>query len=92
MKECNMKLVKFTKASKHDTHKVTVNASSLFNTNIAKNLPKGTTILADINGVTTVLRVNRAGRTLSTNAFPSKLQHPIVGCPIKYAVTNVRFV
>jgi len=84
-----MKEAKFTKASIHDVFKVTVRLNQL---DLPNNLPKGTEVLADIEGVTAVFKVNRTGQTLATDSFPTKLVHPRVGSPCIYSVSNIYVV
>ena len=82
-----------------DNKKVTIRKSQLFNWKMSSverfvllnHLNKiGNMVLMDIEGVTTVWRVNRANETLVTDAFPSKLRLPKVKKPVEYKVSNIK--
>jgi hypothetical protein len=100
MKDFNMK---FTKASKGDGTKVTVNVSELYDfLCTASQFPlttaqimkytqtAGNQIILELGGVPTLFKVNRAGKTLATKAFPFK--RPTVGHARNYTCTGVQVI
>ena len=94
--------MRFTKASRTDATKVTVNVNELYEflqttaltpLAVAKMMAytriKGHAVILTINNVDTLFYVNRVGKTLCTNAFPPKLTRPSVGRPVNYTVTHM---
>ena len=101
MKECDMKKIKFTKASRKDATLVTVALKQFAPTqeDVANDLyfaavefEKGEKLVLVIEGVPTIFTVNRKGRTAVTYSLPRFLRLPQVGRPVFAKVTEVFYV
>ena len=90
--------MKFTKASKNDGTLVTVSLGQFGPTRDESldlyfhgfDLKKGEELVITIEGVPTIFKINRKGRTAATYCFPRFLKLPSVGRPVFADVTDVR--
>lgn len=97
--------MRFTKASRTDGAKVTTTVQELYEflqttaltpLAVAKTMAytkgQGTQFILTVGGVETLFYVNRAGKTLATKTFPTKLTQPAVGRAVNHKVTSLAVI
>jgi len=95
--------MKFTQASRGDGTLVTTTVSEVYDFLVENSSfplttaqimkytqTAGNQIILELDGVPTLFKVNRAGKTLATRAFPFK--RPTVGHARNYACTGVQVI
>ncbi len=89
--------MKFTKASKKDKTLTTVSLNELKEAGVElidfegvdyspTDLHQGDEFILTVDGVKTVFRANRTGKTATTKAFPRHLKLPTVGKPVSVEI------